>query len=267
MVRLAWLGSFVSIFSAIMLLFGCSKKEDFNAVRLISHAGMGLKIQNSIYHDNSREALEMACSMSGCDGVEIDVQLSKDGELWLYHDATLETETNGEGCIPDLTEDQLAQVRFSSVHQESLCRLKDISDESFQGKYIFLDLRHLNHCASAYVSVDTMITRITALQLVPDKFFVITNYEQWIEPLQQAGFVVLFQLDSSEVISPSAEAANGYMIRNSLISIEQVYKIKDAGKKLFIFDVRSPKGIRSALEKQPDGVLSDDIRAAIIEKN
>jgi len=45
-----------------------------------------------------------------------------------------------------------------------------------------------------------------------------------------------------------------------------VTKIRQAGKKIYIFEVRSPKGIRSALKKIPDGILTDDIRAAILEK-
>jgi glycerophosphoryl diester phosphodiesterase len=250
-----------------MLLAGCFKKQDIHAVLLISHAGMGLNIPNSIYHDNSREAVELACSMMGCDGVEIDVQLSKDEELWLYHDATLDTETNGVGCIADMINNQLSQLTYSSFHKESLCRLADIPIESFQGKNIFFDLRHLNSCTSKFVSVDTMVARLTTLQLNPDRIFVITNYEQWIDPLKQAGFSVLFQLEMADGISQTADAADGFMIRNSLITKEQVKKIKDAGKKLFIFDIRSPKGIRSAFGKHPDGVLSDDIRASIIEKN
>ena len=265
--RWDWQEIFAKAGLLLLLVTGCGKKEDFRSVLLVSHAGMGLNIQNSIYHDNSREALDMACSMIGCDGVEVDVQLSKDGELWLYHDATLESESNGEGCVPELTRDELEDIRYNSVHKEKLCPLSEISNEELSGKELFLDLRHLNACAQTFVSVDAMINQISKLSFVQTKCWVITNYNEWIYPLKQANFKVLFQLEESAAVPQETASADGYVIRNSIITSDQVQEIHDSGKKLFIFDVRSPKGIRSALGKHPDGVLSDDIRAAIIEKN
>jgi glycerophosphoryl diester phosphodiesterase len=228
---------------------------------------MGLNIENSIYHDNSLESVQLACSMTGCDGVEVDVQLSSDGELWLYHDATLESETNGKGCVADQENTILSKVNYLSIHKEKLCRLNEISDKILCGKKIFLDLRHYNACSGVFVDVDTMIARISGLSFLSKNTWVITNNMNWLEQLKQSGFNVLFQLDEVVAYKQNLDFVDGFIIRNSLVTSDQVNEIHHSGKKLFIFDVRSPKGIRSALEKHPDGVLSDDIRAAIIEKN
>lgn len=267
MVRLVWLGSFVSAIGALMLLVGCSKNRDNHDVLLISHAGMGLNIQNSFYHDNSREAVEMAYSMIGCDGVEVDVQLSKDGELWLYHDPELSSETFSSNCIPSYTSQELSEVRYRTIKKERLCRLTDLSPDHFFGKKLFLDLKHFNACSLSNVDLDTMILRISELSLDSDQLYVITNFGLWVEPLKKAGLSVLLQLNDVSHISSNNFLADGFIIRNTLLNSEQVKEIKETGKKLFIFDVRSPKGIRSALDKHPDGVITDDIRASIIEKN
>ena len=37
-------------------------------------------------------------------------------------------------------------------------------------------------------------------------------------------------------------------------------------KRVYIFEMRSPKGIKSALKKYPTGIISDDLRAAIIQR-
>jgi hypothetical protein len=42
--------------------------------------------------------------------------------------------------------------------------------------------------------------------------------------------------------------------------------LQAAGKKVIIFEVRSPKGIKSALKKHPNYLVTDDLRATIIEK-
>lgn len=260
-------GLFASALFVFLLLASCRKKEDFSSVLLISHAGMGLEIQNSFYHDNSLESVETACSMFGCDGVEVDVQLSSDGELWLYHDETLDSETNGTGCIPERTTSYLSNITYKTIHKEKLCRLLSISDVQLFGKELFLDLRHLNFCSDTLVSIDKMISRLSQLSILKDKIWIVTNNKSWLIPLKEAGFRVVFQLDSQTNSFSDATLADGFIVRNMLISFDQVRSIQKAGKKLFIFELRSPRGIRAALRKQPDGILSDDIRAAIIEKN
>jgi glycerophosphoryl diester phosphodiesterase len=46
----------------------------------------------------------------GADGIELDVHLSRDGEVVIHHDPTLERTTNGRGNITDHTADELARL-------------------------------------------------------------------------------------------------------------------------------------------------------------
>ena len=50
-----------------ILLVSCSKKKEFDQIKVVGHAATGLEILNSVYHDNSEEAVEMALSIEGCD--------------------------------------------------------------------------------------------------------------------------------------------------------------------------------------------------------
>lgn len=43
----------------------------------------------------------------GCTGIELDVHLSKDGEIIVCHDATIDRTTDGQGTIRDMTVDEL----------------------------------------------------------------------------------------------------------------------------------------------------------------
>ncbi|MHC4743852.1 MAG: glycerophosphodiester phosphodiesterase [Planctomycetota bacterium] len=52
--------------------------------------------------ENTLEAYAAAMDL-GADGVEIDVRRSKDGVLYLFHDPTLDRETNGSGKIEDVS--------------------------------------------------------------------------------------------------------------------------------------------------------------------
>ena len=61
--------------------------------------------------ENTMEAFRMAVEM-GADGVELDVQLSKDGELVVIHDETLERVSGVAGYVKDMT---LAELRALNV--------------------------------------------------------------------------------------------------------------------------------------------------------
>ena len=153
----------VLIFSCI--LFSCAKKQENETVKILGHAATGLNMLNSVYHDNSKEAVEFALSIEGCDGVEIDLQLSKDGELWLYHDEKLETETNGSGCISSLTSAEIADLSYTTFHAEHLAKLSSLDLTQFNGKELILDLRQWNFCESTYVPIQQVIDQLLQLNL------------------------------------------------------------------------------------------------------
>ncbi len=84
----------------------------------------------------------------------------------------------------------------------------------------------------------------------------------------QKSFLLIY---STETISEANlilgnNAVSGLMAKNSKISKEEVGQLKAQGKKIIIFEVRSPKSIRKALKKRPDYLVTDDLRATIIEK-
>jgi len=60
------------------------------------------------YPENTILAFEKAIEM-GCDGIETDVQLSKDGILVLCHDEKIDRTTDGTGFIKDYTYSELCQ--------------------------------------------------------------------------------------------------------------------------------------------------------------
>lgn len=56
--------------------------------------------------ENTLEAFTLAASM-GADGVELDVQLTKDGKLVVAHDEWIDRVSNGSGRIADYTLEEL----------------------------------------------------------------------------------------------------------------------------------------------------------------
>ena len=54
------------------------------------------------YPENTMLAFEKAVEL-GVDGIELDVHLSKDGELVIIHDEKVDRTCNGIGMVKDMT--------------------------------------------------------------------------------------------------------------------------------------------------------------------
>lgn len=65
------------------------------------------------YPENTMIAFQKAVE-AGVQGIELDVQCSKDFELMIIHDEELKRTTNGSGYVKDFTKDELKQLDASA---------------------------------------------------------------------------------------------------------------------------------------------------------
>lgn len=71
--------------------------------------------------ENSLPAFQ-SCIEMGVDMIEIDLQRTKDGELILMHDRTVDRCTNGKGKISEMTYDEIQRLRLRPQHSASITR-------------------------------------------------------------------------------------------------------------------------------------------------
>ena len=85
-------------------------------VKVWAHRGAG-GWDKQYAPENTMPAFEKAIEM-GADGIELDVQFSKDGEIVICHDETIDRTSNGSGAVRAYTLKELKQFNFCSVHPE-----------------------------------------------------------------------------------------------------------------------------------------------------
>ena len=68
------------------------------------------------YPENTMLAFEKALE-TGCDGIELDVHLSRDGEIVIIHDEELDRTTDGRGWVKDHTLEQLRALDASAGYK------------------------------------------------------------------------------------------------------------------------------------------------------
>lgn len=257
----------------VLIICGCTKRTDFSSIEIIGHAGMGLDMPNSMYHDNSQEAISYALQMRGCNGVEVDVQLSKDGDLWLYHDTNLSSQTNFSGCVPELVFSDLSEVRYKSIHQEKLCRLKDLDSNYLLGKILYLDIRKINFCTNTELNSLAIYESLQAISFLKNpqiKVIVVSNNLSFLSLMHDAGFHVAYEINENSNFLASYSMYNfvkEIIVKNKNCTKDQITQYQSEGIRVTIFEMRSAVGIRKALKKMPNSIITDDVREAIIEVN
>jgi len=82
--------------------------------RVFAHRGL-----SASYPENTILAFGKALD-AGCEGIELDVQLSRDGELVVIHDETIDRTTDGKGKVRDFSIEELrrfdASGRFAGAY-------------------------------------------------------------------------------------------------------------------------------------------------------
>lgn len=75
--------------------------------KIWAHRGCSMR-----YPENTLLAFEQAAKLNGITGIELDVQLTKDGEMVVIHDETLDRTTTGSGAVVEYT---LSEIKSFAI--------------------------------------------------------------------------------------------------------------------------------------------------------
>lgn len=92
--------------------------------KVIAHRGWSSRAP-----ENTLPAIKLAMEDANIYGIEIDVQLSRDGVLVLAHDFNLERTSNGRGLVGEKDYEELSQLDFGSWFSEDFkgCKIPTLS--------------------------------------------------------------------------------------------------------------------------------------------
>jgi glycerophosphoryl diester phosphodiesterase len=264
----------LSIILIILFSFSCGKNDlDLSQVRNLNgdkispfgHAGMGISSQ---YPFNSFESISNALNI-GAEGVEIDIQMTKDSVLVLFHDRTLREQTNLEGLIYEKNWEEIKHATYKNplfaeykiVSLDQLFEhLKNVKDYQF-----FLDFKLYQPDNSAsYVS-----TYINAVTKTIDKHQLENNVlpsffqQKYLEKLK------LVRPNYKLVINNSFENgmlfaddlnAYGIILNNDNVTKSQIEQAHKEGIRVYLFGTYSRSDNLDAIEKHPDFILTDKVK-------
>jgi glycerophosphoryl diester phosphodiesterase len=226
---------------------------------LIAHRGGSLEAP-----ENTLAAFRHAISL-GIRFVECDVQMSRDGQLVVMHDETLDRTTNGTGYLRDHTFEELRRLdagawfgpQFAGERIPSLREVVELCAEEGAGLVVELKAPHIN------VGIERKVAALIAemwIQGVDDIWCISFDHEAIrrmyaLDPALNLGYLYLPGTDFSradhivQAVCPYFGAA--------LEHPEQVDNAHRLGKLVFVWTVNDPAHMLSLARIGVDGIVSD----------
>ena len=271
---------------AIFILLNSCEKVDLDAISnlngnritLIGHGGMGFtSAENNLPH-NSFGSVTKAVEAYGVEGVEVDIQLSSDGVIFMYHDDQLESESNCSGCIVMKSSDELVNCRFRSGYRSNLFSNEKLSPlerilERFAERavkpLVILDIKlaqrdcgdfdydlYLRQFAD---EIARLIIKYDALDwcIVEARMDFLMKVKEKIPAVKLS----LIPEVHAEATIIAAEDEGIFMIscNNNLISKDFVQFVHERGMRVAIYSVKIRSAAVKAINKSPDFIYTDNV--------
>lgn len=240
------------------------------------HGGSGFQSYVNPYPTNSFVSIQRALEGLNADGVEVDVQMTKDYELYLYHDQDLNVSTNCTGCIPGLLSAEVKECKYDKnmgvnvFLDAKLTGLEEVLDHysGLPGKYFYFDMRVGNSCEPLNSpDKDTLASRVTQVinKYAGHKFMpVISGDTGLLNNIRKLDNNIMLIIESStgeKAISlASTLDYDGIICGNEDITKEQVKEAHLQNLEVILFNVKRRDTTIEAIKKSPDVIQTDNIQ-------
>lgn len=208
----------------------------------------------------------------GADMLELDVQLSKDGEVVVIHDSTVERTTDGQGEVGGLTLEELRRLDAGSWYDSSfkgeiIPTLAEVL-EHFGGRIgLLIELKSPSRYPGIEQKVAGDLRRYAAQtegQMYKDLMIVqsadtdsLVRFRQ-LMPDIPLGVVITSAGDLSKQRLDNMKAYADYVsISMRLVSKGLVQKIHQSGMKTMVWTIRDMLQIPYVLQINVDGIITD----------
>ncbi|MFC7364248.1 MULTISPECIES: glycerophosphodiester phosphodiesterase [Bhargavaea] len=219
--------------------------------------------------ENTMAAYQKAFEMKA-DYIEIDVQMSQDGELVIIHDNTVDRTTNGTGTVGEMTFEELRQLDAGSWFSEDYAGEKILTFgevlDAFRGKIgILIELKS----PELYPGVEEKV----AEELIKRNLHKPNNEKVVIQSFNhksmQKSKELLPSLPHGVIAGPSwanvteeqlaefATYADYFNPNMNIVTHEMVDDVHEAGMKIYPYTSRSQEQALRLFDLNVDGIVTD----------
>jgi glycerophosphoryl diester phosphodiesterase len=226
-----------------------------------------------LWPENSLLAFRNAIAL-GADYIEFDVHLSKDGEVVVIHDATLDRTTTGRGPVRERTLAELRMLRVkdrpSAVSEEVVPTLDEVAGVAAQGRRRMLLEIKTDERGQRYPGIEEKVIAILDRRAVASATVVMAfERETWrrvreLRPELATGALysprTLQSIGSTAAreIGEAAKAGVRFVgLHQALVDADTMAAAREAGILLAVWTVNEPAALRRFIEQKVGIVITD----------
>ena len=235
---------------------------------IIAHRGYKAK-----YPENTLAAFESAVD-AGAQMIELDVRRTRDRQVVVIHDETLERTTDGSGPVKDQTLEKIKQLDAGSWFHprfagERIPTLEEVLDRMANRILINIEIKATEdkvHRLSDSIEqqVVDLIHRKNARSSV-----IMSSFEskilQNVNQIQNAPPIALISnraADQTTLELCKKLSVFSWHPKFNIMDRKQVKMMHEANIKVFPYNVNSFKEFQKAIQMKADGVIMDDLQIA-----
>ncbi|CAI9388915.1 MULTISPECIES: glycerophosphodiester phosphodiesterase [Bacillaceae] len=227
--------------------------------KIFAHRGY-----SSQYPENTMKAFEEA-EKAKADGIEIDIQMTKDGEVVIIHDEKVDRTTNGLGYVQELSYKGLRSLnaghRFKNIGKEAIPTLIELFDW-MQDNTITCNIEMKNNKIPYKGMEEKTIELIRKYGFEKRIIFSSFNHYSLVHSYRIAPEIETAPLLSDGIYQPwiyaNAIGAKGFHPNYKRINQEIIQSSIEKNIKVRAYTVNSPKAMRALINEGISAIITDE---------
>ncbi len=242
-------------------------KSPKSTIIALGHGGMGV---GSTYPLNSFESL-LKCLNLGMDGIEIDVQLTKDSVLVAFHDRELSNETNLIGQINTKTWEEIKNASYNKTpyFNYSVISLNQLfSNINNRKNYNYsLDCKiypYTQNRKAFYSTFSNAIILLIKKFQLQNNIYIESIDGHFLKTLKKKApdYSLFYNASSFNVglETSLSEGFSGVSIQFQNITKEQIGRARNLNQMVSVYNIKSESDNKDAISKNPDIIQTDKVK-------
>ena len=191
------------------------------------------------------------------DGIELDVHFSKDGEIIVIHDETIDRTTNGKGFVNKLSLTELKESRIENEHE--IPTLAEVFDLINQQCLVNVEIKGKGMTKPVVELIESYVENKNWKY---DRFLV-SSFD-WIalldihllNPEIPLGVLTEYDLDLAFAFAKFIDAKSVHAYYH-LLSEKMTLQMQEEGFQVFAWTVNEPEDIQKIKSFKVNGIISD----------
>lgn len=233
---------------------------------VVAHRG-----SSAVTPENTHASFKQAM-IDGADAIEIDVQLTKDGEVVVIHDASVNRTTDGKGKVCNMTLPELKKLDAGSwfdkkYSMEKIPTLEEVFKITQGHIGINIEVKSISNKKNDYTIINPLLKIIDKYRM--SKIVLLSSFNhsiiKKIKTIKSDLFTgVIYSpaycLFKKPSLITSRAGADFFVCNNNYLSKKMVNDAHQRGISVGTYVINSEKSLKKAMEFKVDCIVTDNPR-------